>query len=93
MFSNQFQYLHLVSSTEQNCSGQSSDKMESKEDGCPKKCGLIRGERDAAILKVHLFEDHHRKSWAAKVNPVAVAVGPGAWEVKCERCVVLCLAG
>ena len=53
--------------------------------GCP-KCGLMRGEPDRAMLRVHLFLDHHKKRWEAKLDAVAASpIGPGKWEVQCER--------
>ena len=64
--------------------------MEAKQEvsiaGCP-KCGLLRGEPDRAMLRVHLFLDHHKKRWEAKLENTVAAlpVGPDKWEVKCER--------
>ena len=61
------------------------EEEEEEEAGCP-KCGLMRGEPDRAMLRVHLFLDHHKKRWQAKLEAaVALPVAPGLWEVKCQR--------
>ena len=53
--------------------------------GCP-KCDLMRGEPDKALLRLHLFLDHHKKRWEAKLDSVAaMPIAPGKWEVKCQR--------
>ena len=64
--------------------------MESKQEvsvaaeGCP-KCDLMRGEPDKALLRLHLFLDHHKKRWEAKLDSVAAMPIGDKWEVKCQR--------
>ena len=52
--------------------------------GCP-KCDLMRGEPDKALLRLHLFLDHHKKRWEAKLDSVAAMPIGDKWEVKCQR--------
>ena len=54
------------------------------EGGCP-KCDLMRGEPDKALLRLHLFLDHHKKRWEAKLDSVAAMPIGDKWEVKCQR--------
>ena len=51
---------------------------------CP-KCDLMRGEPDKALLRLHLFLDHHKKRWEAKLDSVAAMPIGDKWEVKCQR--------
>ena len=53
-------------------------------EGCS-KCDLMRGEPDKALLRLHLFLDHHKKRWEAKLDSVAAMPIGDKWEVKCQR--------